>query len=92
MYFSNVLTCFLNVGRLLKVSKAKLYAVKEIVLPTVSALCIVLLADTVLRLFGNVNNLVYIILLCVISLPVYVLLIFLFRIVKPEDIRDFLRK
>ena len=92
MYFSNVLTCFLNVGRLLKVSKAKLYAVKEIILPTVSALCIVLLADTVLRLFGNMNNLVYIILLCVISLPVYVLLIFLFRIVKPEDIRDFLRK
>lgn len=92
MYFSNVLTCFLNVGRLLKVSKAKLYAVKEIILPTVSALSIVLIADTVLRLFGNIGNLVYIILLCMISLPIYVLLIFLFGVVKPEDIRNFLRK
>lgn len=91
MYFSNLLTCFLNVGRLLKVSRAKLFILKELFLPLVSALCITLLADTALALLGNLNSLVYIILLCTITLPIYVLLLFLFGIVKPDDIRNFLR-
>ena len=91
MYFSNLLTCLLNVGRLLKVSRAKLYVLKELFLPLISALCITLLADTALSLLGNISNLVYIILLCLVVLPSYVLLLFLFGIVKPDDIRNFLR-
>ena len=91
MYFSNLLTCLLNVGRLLKVSRAKLYILKELFLPLISALCIALLADTALSLLGNISNLVYIILLCVTALPSYMLLLFMFGVVKPDDIRNFLR-
>ncbi len=92
MYFSNLLTCSLNVGRLLKISKAKLMIMKELILPIVSALCVTLLADTILRLFGALNNLLYIILLCLIALPLYLALIFAFGTVKTADLRDFLRK
>ncbi len=92
MYFSNFLTCALNVGRLLKVSRAKLYFLSEIILPLASALCVTLLADTLLRLLGNIENLVYIILLSLVSLSLYALLIFLFGIVKPSDLKDFIKK
>lgn len=80
MYFSNFLTCFLNVGRLLKVSHAKIKFLKEIILPILTALTITLLTDTLLRLFVGLPNLVYIILLCGISLPIYALSAYYFTI------------
>ncbi len=85
MYFSNLLTCVLNVGQLLKVSGARPDPVRGIFLPIVGAISITLLADTVLRIF-SVHNLVYIILLCVISLPLYSLYLFLIGSIKKEDI------
>lgn len=92
MYFSNLLTCALNVGRLMQVSKARLKLINEVVLPLGSAFCIALLADMLLRLIPRINNLVYLILICLVSLPLYLLLIFLFGTVTADDVRDFIKR
>lgn len=67
MYFSNFLTCFLNVGRLIKLTGAALKPLNEIFLPIISALAISLLTDFLLKFLPFINNLVYIMLFCVIS-------------------------
>ena len=91
MYFSNALTCGLNVGRLLKVSRARLYFVKEVFLPLGCAYIIVLTAETLLKKIVT-GNLVYIILICVISLPVYLVFLMLFGVLNHDDIRNFTKK
>lgn len=91
MYFSNLLTCLLNVGRLLKVSRAKFKIGEELLLPLTSALCITLLADTLLALFPIKSILVYIILICAISLPFYFVLLLLFGVMSKEDIKNVLK-
>ena len=92
MYFSNVLTCFLNVGRLLHVTRVKIHFINEILLPLTSAVVIAIACDRLLGLLGGIGNLVYIILLCVISLPLYCGAMLMFKIVSPDDLRSFLRK
>ncbi len=91
MYFSNALTCGLNVGRLLKVSRARLYFVKEVFLPLGCAFIIVLTVETLLKKIIT-GNLVYIILICVISLPVYLVFLMLFGVLNHDDIRNFTKK
>lgn len=91
MYFSNLLTCFMNVGRLIKITGAFLKPIYEIFLPVISALCVTLLADTLISLIPNINNLVYIILLCGVSLISYFLLLLGFGTVKTSDIRYILK-
>lgn len=90
MYFSNFLTCFLNVGRLIKVSGAKFKVLQDMLLPLISAFCIALLADTLLRLL-QVGNLVYIMLLCLICLPLYFIMLFFFGTVTKDDIKGILK-
>ena len=92
MYFSNVLTCFLNVGRLLHVTKVKIRFINEILLPLTSAVVIAIACDRLLTLFSGIGNLVYIILLCIISLPLYCGAMLMFKVVSPDDLRSFLRK
>lgn len=82
MYFSNLFTCLLNVRRLLKISGAKFKFLYEIILPLISAITVTLLASTFLNIFAIQNVLVYIILICGISLPFYLLLLYLFGITK----------
>ena len=91
MYFSNFLTCALNVGRLIKVSRARIYILNEIILPLVSAFCVSFLSDTLLRLF-SLPGLFYVIIHCALSAGLYTLLIFLFGTVKPDDIRNLIKK
>lgn len=92
MYFSNLLTCALNVGRLIKVSKARLKLLNEVILPLSAAFCITLLADTILRSVTVINNFVYLLLICLISIPLYLLFIFLIGTVTADDVRDFFRR
>ena len=92
MYFSNFLTCALNVGRLMRVSKARLKPINEVLLPLAAAFCITLLADTLLRLIPDINNLVYLILICLISLPLYLLFISLIGTVTVDDVKDFIKR
>lgn len=87
MYLSNLLTCVLNVGRLMKISGARLKFLTEILLPLSSALCVTLLADTIIKMLGALPNLVYIILICLISIPAYTVLLFLFGSMTRDDIR-----
>ena len=91
MYASNLLTCLLNICRLIKISKAKLNLLSEIVLPLVSALCIVLLTNAGLSIFMKTDGLVYIIFECIISMPLYILLLFLFGTITKEDILNVIR-
>ncbi len=91
MYISNLLTCFLNVGRLIKVSKAKLNLTKTLFLPIASALSITLLLKYILCLLP-LHNLVYIILLVVFSLPLYFLMLFAFGSITTDELRDVLKK
>jgi len=91
MYFSNFLTCFLNVGRLLKVSHAKLFFGKEIILPLCSAVTVSIFSKYIL-LFLPINNiLVYIIFLSIISISLYFVILFFFGIVEIDDIRNILK-
>lgn len=92
MYFSNLLTCALNVGRLIMVSKARLKLLNEVILPLTAAFCITLLADTLLRLVTVMNNFVYLLLICLLSLPLYLIFIFLIGTVTADDVRDVFRR
>ena len=92
MYFSNLLTCALNVGRLMRVSKARLHILNEVILPLAAAFAIALLADMLLRLIPDINNLVYLILICIISLPLYLLFNFLIGTVTADDVKDILKR
>lgn len=91
MYFSNFLTCFLNVGRLIKISKAEIKTAAEIIFPLLLALSVTFLSDTILNLFMVQNILVYIILLSVISIALYFVLLFICGTVNKDEIRDVLR-
>lgn len=92
MYFSNLLTCALNVGRLIRVSKARLKLINEVLLPLGAAFAITLLSNMLIRLIPNINNLAYLILICIISLPLYLLFIFLFGTVTADDVKDFIKR
>lgn len=92
MYISNALTCFLNVGRLIKVSGAKFAVSREIVLPLCTAFSTVLIADTVIRLFGTMANIFYIALLSAIAIPIYIILLNLFGIIKKDEIFTFIKR
>lgn len=70
MYFSNLLTCFLNVNRLIKISGATLDTKKTVLIPVSTAFTATLVIKAVLSFFAF-PNLVYIILLTVTSVSVY---------------------
>ena len=91
MYFSNILTCFLHVGRLIKISGAKIKKTEELLLPLLSAVIITLLFDTLYSNLGNIGTLVYIILLTVSSLVSYFLILVLLKIISLSEIKDFFR-
>jgi stage V sporulation protein B len=87
MYFSNFLTCFLNVKRLIKVSGVRVEILREIFLPLSSALISVLLCNYILSLFGSLPNLVYIILFGAISCSFYLILLYLLKIIGLETLK-----
>ena len=91
MYFSNLLTCVMNVGRLLKVSGAEFKIVGNIVLPLFSALAVVLTFNSVTANLFALPILVYIILLCAVCIPVYIMLLFLFGCISKDDILNVIK-
>ncbi len=77
MYFSNLLTCALNVKRLIKISGAALNIQKTVMVPALSAFS----ATFIIKLLIDrmpISNLVYIILLSAISSLVYVWALYYF--------------
>lgn len=91
MYFSNLLTCFLNVGRLIKVTGANFKIIDEILLPLLSAFLVTFLSNRLVALIFGGNNLLYVISLCFISVILYTLLLFWLGIIKKDDVRNLLR-
>ena len=81
MYFSNLLTCFLNVNRLIKISGAGIDIKKTVIIPVLSAFSATLLIKLFLGIF-NCSNLVYIILLGLLSVTIYSLLMFYFKCIN----------
>ena len=91
MYFSNLFTCLLHITRLIKISKARLELLGEIIIPLVSALTVALLSSTLLNIFAINSNLIYIILLCAISISSYLLLLLLFGTVTFDEIKNIIK-
>ncbi len=87
MYFSNLLTCFLNVSRLLKVSKAKLGFLYGIFTPICLSLISTLFCNYLLALIPDLNNLVYIILFFGFSGAIYLFLLIFFKIIGLNDFK-----
>ena len=91
MYFSNLLTCLINVRRLLKVSGARIGFTQNILMPLIIALLVTMLTDSLLGLIPSLPDLVYIILLCGIGITAYITLLFAFKIVDTDDIRGLVK-
>jgi stage V sporulation protein B len=81
MYFSNFLTCFLNVGRLLKVSGAKIEFLNTIVLPSLTALFSVIIFTTLLKL-TPLNSVFRVSLASLLSVVSYTVLLAVFGIIN----------
>ncbi len=88
MYFSNLLTCTLNVGRLIKCADVQLDFIKTLLLPLLGALVISQGANALLQIL-NLPHLVYIILLCVVCIPLYLIYLFSLGIISKDDINAF---
>ncbi len=86
MYFSNLLTCLLNVGRLITVSRARLDPARGIFLPISGAFTIAVACDTLLKLLP-LNNILYMLILCTFSLTLYILFLFGVGSLKRDDLK-----
>lgn len=92
MYFSNAFTCLLNVGRLIKITGARPRFFKELIIPAVFAAAAALGVNRMLGTFGNINDLVYIILLCGASVAVYGVAVLFFGVITVDEIKNLLRR
>lgn len=92
MYFSNIFTCFLHLLKLVKISGAKLSAFKGIIVPLLSAIAVCTVAQKLLLNIKYSNLLVYIILFCLICIPVYIILLFLTGCVTKDDVEMLFHK
>ena len=91
MYFSNLLTCVLNTRQLVKVSGLKLDFTNTFFLPICCAFTLCLLSKTLLNLLA-LSNLIYVIALCAICIPLYLIFLFALKIVDQDDISFIKRK
>ncbi len=89
MYISNLLTCLMNVRRLLKVSDTHISFCRNFFVPIIAALTVALIADAVLGTLKFLPNLVYIILMCVISITLYTTFLFATKTVDTELLLTF---
>lgn len=71
MYFSNFLTCFLNVGRLIKVSGVNFSFLKEIALPLIIAIASGYISSLIFAPFKSLPTLVYIMFFAVACISIY---------------------
>lgn len=86
MYFSNLYTCLLNVGRLIKISKAKILIFTDLLLPLTTAFSVCFIISTALRLLNIQNNLVYIIFLTGVSIILYVGILIYLEIIPKKSV------
>ena len=87
MYFSNFLTCFLNVARLIKVGGVNFKFLSAIFFPITSAVVSTLAVNFLLAFLPINTNLVYITLFCGFSCLFYLLLLFWLKIIGLNDLK-----
>ena len=87
MYFSNFLTCFLNVRRLIKVSHANLSFLYGIFTPICLSLISTLFVNSLMNIIPEISNLVYIMLFCGFSCAFYFSLLVFFKIISFNDLK-----
>lgn len=85
MYFSNFLTCFLNVSRLLKISNANVKLLSSVFIPLATALFVVFGTRLLLSHLTFLNTFWYSVIFCVFSCAIYILVLFALKIVKKEE-------
>lgn len=91
MYFSNLFTCLLNTRRLLKASRTVISFDGTFLLPALCGFSLCLVVRLILN-FINVSNLLYVILICVICIPTYLILLFLLGIIDYDDVSFIIQK
>lgn len=92
MYFSNFLTCFLNVKRLLSVSRASLKIFGEILLPLMLAVAICFSVFKGLSFFPILSNLWFVVIFSSLSAGIYITLLFMLKIVKKTEILQIFKR
>lgn len=85
MYFSNFLTCFMNVGKLLKTTGAFLKPIDEIFLPLIAAYTSALLSCGLLRLAHITDGLLYVGFSSGLSLMLYLFFLVMLGTVTLSD-------
>ena len=90
MYFSNFLTCFLNVKRLCKVSGVKLKFAKEFFVPLSIALAVTFCLSRFLFCI-SLSNLCFTIILSCLSVVLYLALLTIFKIIDIFEIKALFR-
>ena len=91
MYFSNLYTCLLNVGRLIKISKAKILIFTDLLLPLTTAFSVCFIISTALRLLNIQNNLVYIIFLTGVAIILYVGILIYLEIIPKKSVKKLIK-
>ncbi len=87
MYFSNLFTCLLNVGRLIKISGAKIKILEDLLLPLLTALSVTMTGKVVLGFFKVEGSLVYIMFLCGFSAAFYVFILLYLEIIPRKPVK-----
>lgn len=90
MYFSNVLTGVLNTMRLFKTINLKINASAVFFIPICTAFTVCLLVKFALS-WLNFSNLFYVATLCVTCIPLYLIILFLVKVINYDDI-SFIRQ
>lgn len=85
MYFSNFLTCLLNVSRLIKISKANVKLFSSVFVPLISALLCTFSLRFLLSHLTFLNTFWYTVVFCLFSCVCYILLLFALKVAKKED-------
>ena len=91
MYFSNIFTCFLHVGKLIKVSGLELSILKGLIYPLFLSLIVTFSFDSLLNIAFDLPLLVYIILMVLLSVTVYLFMIIKSGNVSLEDFKSMLK-
>ena len=86
MYFSNFLTCFLNIRRLLKVSGVKFRLVLDVLFPLFSAFAVAYVSGVLLMNITRFGNIVYLFCLTALCVGLYIISLILFGTVKKSEI------
>lgn len=86
MYFSNFFTCFLNTGRLIKVTKLRLDLTNIFFLPACGAFTLCFGVNTLLKTLFDMSDLMYTVCLSVICLSLYFVYLFMLGIIDRDDI------